>query len=55
MMINLIDGFFALMAFPTMIATILLAPKAMKEARAYFDRINSDQEEDQTVLDHQKN
>ncbi len=37
MMINLIDGFFALMAFPTMIATVLLAPKVMQEARKYFD------------------
>lgn len=38
MMINLIDGFFALMAIPTMISTLILAPKVMKEARVYFKR-----------------
>lgn len=36
MMINLIDGFFALMAIPTMIATLWMAPRVMKEARRYF-------------------
>lgn len=35
-MINLIDGFFALMAIPTMITTLILAPRVMKEARRYF-------------------
>jgi AGCS family alanine or glycine:cation symporter len=35
-MINLIDGFFALMALPTMVATIFLAPKVVKAARRYF-------------------
>ena len=40
MMINLIDGFFALMAIPTMIATILLVPKVIKEARIYFKKLN---------------
>jgi AGCS family alanine or glycine:cation symporter len=39
MMINLIDGFYALMAIPTMTAAILLAPKVMKEARRYFASI----------------
>lgn len=39
MMINLIDGFFALMAIPTMIATILLAPKVIKATKDYFGRI----------------
>jgi AGCS family alanine or glycine:cation symporter len=37
MMINLIDTFFAIMAFPTMIATILLAPRVIKESRRYFN------------------
>jgi AGCS family alanine or glycine:cation symporter len=32
----LIDGFFAIMAIPTMIATLYLAPRVMKEARRYF-------------------
>ena len=38
MMINLIDGFFALMAIPTMISTLILAPKVMKEAKIYFKK-----------------
>ena len=38
MMINLIDGVFALMAVPTMIATIILAPKVIKELKAYTKR-----------------
>ncbi len=36
MMINLIDGVFALMAIPTMIATIILAPKVIKESKELF-------------------
>jgi alanine or glycine:cation symporter, AGCS family len=39
MMINLIDGVFALMAIPTMIATIILAPKVVKEFKAYSKRL----------------
>ncbi|RAJ16383.1 alanine/glycine:cation symporter family protein [Olleya aquimaris] len=39
MMINLIDGVFALMAIPTMLATLILAPKVVKEAKAYFKRM----------------
>lgn len=39
MMINLIDGFFALMAFPTMISTLILAPKVLREAKGYFRRL----------------
>ncbi|MBC3846621.1 alanine:cation symporter family protein [Winogradskyella echinorum] len=38
MMINLIDGVFALMAIPTMFATIILAPKVIKELKAYSKR-----------------
>lgn len=41
MMINLIDTFFAMMAIPTMTATIILAPKVVKEARSYFSRMKS--------------
>jgi AGCS family alanine or glycine:cation symporter len=37
--INLLDGMFALMAIPTMTASILLAPRVMKAARAYFAEI----------------
>ena len=39
MMINLIDGFFALMAIPTMTATIIMAPRVTKEIKAYIKRI----------------
>lgn len=39
MMINLIDGIFALMAIPTMIATIVLAPNVITEAKMYFKRL----------------
>ncbi len=38
-MINLIDGTFALMAIPTMTATLLLAPKVMEESKRYFGRL----------------
>ena len=37
--INLIDGTFAVMALPTMIAAILLSRKVIKEADIYFDKI----------------
>jgi len=40
MMINLIDGFYALMAIPTMLTAIWLAPKVMEEAKIYFDKLN---------------
>lgn len=36
MVVNTIDTAFALMAFPNMLATLLLAPKVMAEARRYF-------------------
>lgn len=39
LMINLIDGVFALMAIPTMTATLLLAPKVMKEVKRYVKTI----------------
>lgn len=37
--INLIDGMYAIMAFPTMISTLILAPKVMAEARRYFSTL----------------
>ncbi|WP_303315607.1 alanine/glycine:cation symporter family protein [Flavivirga abyssicola] len=40
MMLNLIDGTFALMAIPTMIATVIMAPRVVKEIKAYFRRVN---------------
>ena len=36
--ISLIDGAFALMAIPTMISTLLLAPKVMQATRTYFNQ-----------------
>jgi AGCS family alanine or glycine:cation symporter len=39
MMINLIDTFFALMAIPTMTATLLLAPRVINEAKRYFSTL----------------
>jgi len=38
-MLNLIDGSFALMAIPTMTATLIMAPRVMKEAKKYFDKL----------------
>ncbi|MGY5847740.1 alanine/glycine:cation symporter family protein [Salegentibacter sp. HM20] len=45
MMINLIDGFFALMAIPTMTATLIMAPRVMKEARRYFKKYSDDEKQ----------
>lgn len=39
MMLNLIDSAFALMAIPTMLTTIILAPKVLKEIKAYRERL----------------
>lgn len=38
-MINFIDGIFAFMAIPTMLSTIILAPRVVKEIKAYRERI----------------
>lgn len=38
-MINLMDTAFAMMAIPTMTATVLLAPRVVEEARNYFKRL----------------
>lgn len=37
--INLIDGFFALMAIPTMLATLIMAPRVVKLSKQYFSRL----------------
>jgi AGCS family alanine or glycine:cation symporter len=39
--INILDGMFAVMAIPTMVSSILLSPKVMAEARRYFARLES--------------
>ena len=41
LLINFLDTMFALMAIPTMITTILLAPKVIRESKIYFDKLNS--------------
>jgi AGCS family alanine or glycine:cation symporter len=41
MMINLIDGVFALMAVPTMTATIILAPKVIDASKIYFAKLKA--------------
>lgn len=41
MMINLIDTFFALMAIPTMLATLILAPKVIVASKVYFGKLKS--------------
>lgn len=38
LVVNLIDGMFALMAIPTMLATLLLAPKVIEATKDYFMR-----------------
>lgn len=38
---NIIDTAYALMAIPTMVSGFVLAPKVMKEARGYFERLKS--------------
>ena len=39
--INYVDGMFAVMGIPTMISTIILAPKVMKAAKTYFYKLES--------------
>jgi len=41
MMLGLIDSFFAFMAIPTMTATLILAPRVVKEARIYFSKLKN--------------
>lgn len=43
--VSLIDGSFALMAIPTMISAIWLAPKVMTAASQYFASLNTDDDE----------
>lgn len=41
LMLNLIDAVFALMAIPTMLSTLLLAPKVLKAAKLYFNALKN--------------
>ena len=38
--VNYVDGMFALMAIPTMISTIILAPKVIEASKKYFNSLN---------------
>ena len=38
--VNFVDSAFALMIIPTMVSTILLAPRVMREAKRYFSLLN---------------
>lgn len=40
--LNIIDIAFALMAIPTMLSAFVLAPRVMKEAKAYFERLKAE-------------
>lgn len=40
--VSLIDGSFALMAIPTMVSAILLAPKVLAAAKIYFAKLDTD-------------
>jgi AGCS family alanine or glycine:cation symporter len=40
--INLIDGFYAMMAIPTMISALLLSPKVRAASTDYFNRLKKD-------------
>jgi len=41
MVVNYVDGMFAVMGIPTMISTLILAPKVMEAARDYFNRLET--------------
>ena len=41
LVINFIDGMFALMAIPTMISSIILSPKVMEAAKEYFSKLDN--------------
>ena len=45
--VNYVDGMFAVMGVPTMISTIILAPRVMEAARDYFSRLESQQASEQ--------
>lgn len=40
--ISVIDGMYALMAIPTMVSTILLAPKVIEQAKIYFTKMKTE-------------
>jgi AGCS family alanine or glycine:cation symporter len=48
--INLIDGMFAVMAIPTMLTAIMLAPKVKAAAKDYFSRIDTFEEYETNIF-----
>jgi AGCS family alanine or glycine:cation symporter len=40
--VSFLDGMFALMAIPTMVSSLILAPKVMQAAKEYFRRLHHD-------------
>lgn len=42
LVINIVDSAFGIMAVPTLISTLLLSPKVMKEAKRYFEKLNKE-------------
>ena len=40
LILNIVDSAFGLMAIPTLVSTIVLAPKVIKESKIYFSKIN---------------
>jgi len=44
--INFLDGMFALMAIPTIVSSVILAPKVMQASRDYFGRLNAENKQD---------
>lgn len=43
--VSIIDGMFAMMAIPTMTASILLSPKVYRAAKDYFRRLEADEQQ----------
>jgi|APSaa5957512576_1039674.scaffolds.fasta_scaffold00945_5 AGCS family alanine or glycine:cation symporter len=44
--INFLDGMFALMAIPTMVSSLILAPKVMKASKKYFSSLEKEKDID---------
>lgn len=42
--ISLVDGMYAMMAIPTMVSALILAPKVMAKAREYFAKLEEDKQ-----------
>ena len=49
--VNYVDGMFAVMGLPTMISTLILAPRVMEAARDYFGRFEAQETNEQLHSD----